>query len=617
MARRAVPAFRAPQLTTLVDTVPAGSEWLFEMKYDGYRCMAAISGATVQLYTRRGLDWTHRFAALVPALGRLTKGSALLDGEVCALHPGGRTDFSTLTTALSTGGPLVFFAFDLLEENGRDLAALPLVERKAALERLLGPAEPSAPVQYVSHVLGHGQAVFDALCHDGFEGLIAKQANAPYQSGLRTRSWLKVKCGQRQEFVIIGWTPSTRKHTFASLLLGTQEHGTLVYRGRVGTGFTMESAVKLQRLLDARARRTSPVEGVPRPIARSARWVKPDLVAEIAYTELTPDKALRHPSFIGLREDKPADDVALERRAVDVAERNEVAGVRLTSPDRVVYPDQGVTKADLAGYYETVADRMLPFIERRPLSLLRCPQGRAKFCFFQKHDTGGFPDAMLTVTVTEKSGEAHEYYYVTDAAGLIAGTQMNVLEWHLWGSRVDDIEHPDRLVFDVDPDEGLGFDAVCTAAETIGGLLDDLGLQSFPMITGGKGVHVTVPVVPDTAWPDVKRFCRAVAEYLAGREPARFVATMSKARRKGKLFIDYLRNERGSTAVAPWSTRARAGAPVAVPVRWEELGTLPAANGFSLAEAMERARGDDPWTGYFDVRQSVGKAVAALSRQED
>ena len=262
----------------------------------------------------------------------------------------------------------------------------------------------------------------------------------------------------------------------------------------------------------------------------------------------------------------------------------EAAGIHLTSPDRVVYPGQGVTKADLVAYYAAVADRMLPYIENRPLSLLRCPQGRAKYCFFQKHDTGGFPDAMKSLMITEKDGEKEDYFYIDDLAGLIAGTQMNVLEWHIWGSRNKDVEKPERIIFDIDPDEGLGFDAVRSAAVDIGKALEAWGLQSYPLVTGGKGVHVIAPLVPNAEWPEVKAFCKAFAQRLADREPDRFIATMSKAKRKGKLFIDYLRNERGSTAVAPWSSRSREGAPAAVPVSWDELETIKAANQFSLAD---------------------------------
>ncbi|QDZ10683.1 DNA ligase D [Devosia ginsengisoli] len=616
-----LPDFRPPQLATLVSDVPEGPDWLFEMKYDGYRCLAAISGEAVRLYTRTGQDWTDKFKVIVPPLTRITKGSALIDGELCAFDENGRTDFSTLKDHLSNGGSLTYFAFDLIEQDGENLAKLPLTERKARLEKLLGKIEASSLVQFSPHVAGNGQRVFDTVCREGHEGIIAKQATAPYRSE-RTRSWLKVKCGKRQEFVIAGWSPSTRKKTFASLLVGTWEDDKLIYRGRVGTGFSMDDAQALQRQLDSRARKTDPFVNVPRPIAKSAHWVTPELVAEIGYTEFTPDGIMRHPSFLALREDKPAGDVALDKpdrskspapsldRAAGLAAA-EAAGIKLTSPDRVVYPGQGVTKADLVAYYAAVAERMLPYIENRPLSLLRCPQGRSKYCFFQKHDTGGFPDAMKSLMIAEKDGQKESYFYITDLAGLIAGTQMNVLEWHLWGSRTKDVEKPERIIFDIDPDEGLGFEQVRAAAIDIRAELDAWGLESYPLVSGGKGIHVIAPLRPTTEWPEVKSFCKTFAQRLADKFPDRFTANSRKASRKGKLFIDYLRNERGATAIAPWSTRSREGAPVAVPVGWDELETIKAANQFGLADAIARAKRPDPWKGYFTTSQSITKAMVS------
>lgn len=597
------PAFRAPQLATLADRVPEGDNWLFEMKFDGYRCIAAVAGRDVHLYTRNGHDWTQQFSALVEPLSRLTKGSALLDGEVCVMNAQGRTDFAMLREALSTGAPLLFYAFDVLEIDGADLTSEPLIDRKRQLAALLGEREQQSVIQYSGHMAGCGQTVLDAMCHDGFEGVIAKQADAPYR-GKRTRSWLKLKCGRRQEFVIIGFTPSSRKQTFASLLLATYEGSTLRYRGRVGTGFTVDEAHALQSMLDARVRKTSPADDIPRAITRTARWVTPNLVGEVSFTEFTTDGLLRHPSFIALRDDKLATDVITE---TPVATH---AVIALTSPDRIVFPEQGVSKRALAEYYESVAERMLPYTARRPLSLLRCPQGRAKQCFFQKHDGGGFPDALQKIAVTERSGEQHDYFYLTNSDGLRAGVQMNVLEWHLWGSCIDAIERPERIIFDIDPDESLAFAEVRDAARTIGELLEQLGLRSFPMLTGGKGIHVIAPILPEFEWPAVKAFCKTIALELAAREPERFVAVMSKARRKGRLFIDYLRNERGATAIAPWSTRARAGAPVAMPVRWSELNTFPSASAFTLGSAIERSRDADSWADYRTVRQSLGQASA-------
>ncbi|HWV22311.1 MAG TPA: DNA ligase D [Devosia sp.] len=601
-----VPAFRPVQLATLVDSVPEDSGWLFEMKYDGYRCLAAVAGDSVRLYTRSGLDWTEQFGALVEPLQKLKIGSAVIDGEVCAFDGRGRTDFTTLKNVLSEGGRLEYFAFDLLEADGEDLTGRPLIERKAALEKLLARSAKTGPIQYSSHVAGHGQKVLDALCRDGHEGVIAKLADAPYR-GERSRNWLKIKCLKRQEFVIGGWSPSTKRNGFASLLLGTMEKGKLLYRGRVGTGFDADSLEELGQRLKKLARKTSPFVAVPKERARGVHWVTPELVAEIAYTELTGDDILRHPSFIGLRGDKPAEEVGMEKAETlddgeEVAER---LGVRLTSPDRVVYPGQGITKAQLVAYYDDVAAAMMPHIENRPLSLVRCPQGRTKHCFFQKHDTGGFPPQLLSKPIAEKDGSKESYFYLRDAAGLVAGTQMNVLEWHIWGSRFPKVEKPDRLVFDIDPDEGLGFSAITSAAIDIRDRLEALRLKSYPLVSGGKGIHVVVPLKPAKEWPDIKEFCRAFVGAMAAEEPERFTANLSKAKRKGRLFLDYLRNERGSTAICPWSVRSREGAPVAVPVSWDEVPKLKAANLFSLETAAGRARDGDAWAGYFDQKQTL------------
>ncbi|KKB09341.1 DNA ligase D [Devosia chinhatensis] len=613
----ATPDFRPVQLATLVDAVPAGDGWLFEMKYDGYRCVAAVEGKSVRLFTRNGLDWTEQFGALVEPLQKLGIGSALIDGEVCAFDDKGRTDFTTLKNVLSGGGRLEYFAFDLLELDGKDLTKKPLVERKAALEGLLGKATRRDPIQYSSHVTGHGQKVFDALCRDGHEGVIAKRAQDPYR-GDRTKSWLKIKCLKRQEFVIGGWSPSSKRKGFASLLVGTWDKGKLLYRGRVGTGFSQDLLGELDGKLKALESKDSPFDAVPRERARGAHWVRPELVAEIAYTELTGDDILRHPSFVGLRGDKPAKEVSMENpiRLDDGEEVAERLGVRLTSPERVVYPGQGITKAQIVAYYEDVAEAMLPHIENRPLSLVRCPQGRAKQCFFQKHDTGGFPEQLLSKAIAEKDGEKKDYFYIKELAGLVAGTQMNVLEWHIWGSRFLAVEKPDRMVFDIDPDEDLPFSAITEAATDIRDRLTDLGLNSYPLVSGGKGIHVIVPLKPTKPWPEIKAFCRALAQSMATDEPDRFTANLSKARRKGRLFIDYLRNERGSTAISPWSVRSREGAPVAAPVEWDEVKGLTKANGFSLAAAAGRARDAGAWSGYFEEKQQLTvKMLKALNAE--
>ena len=628
----ALPDFRAPQLATLVDDVPTGREWLFEMKFDGYRALAAIAGPEVRLYTRNGNDWTTQFGRLVEPLSKLTKGSALIDGEICSFKDG-RTDFSTLKDALGSGGPLVYFAFDLLELDGENLERLPLIERKQKLKKLLGKIGAEAEVQYSEHVAGSGEKVFAAMCEAGHEGVIAKLASSTYQHD-RTRTWLKVKCLKRQEFVIGGWRPSEKKPGFASLLLGTWEDGKFVYRGRVGTGFNQHSHAAIQKALDARARKTPAFETVPRDIRRRANWVEPELVGEVTYTEITPDGVLRHPAFIALREDKNGRDVHIETPAKQppadkpaakpaksatkrgksktVAFTNDMGiaiaeklDVRLTSPDRPVLPGETVTKAQIIAYYEAVAERMLPHIENRPLSLVRVPHGSRPF--FQKHDSGGFPDVMKKVEIELKESEREDHFYIDSLAGLVGGVQMSTLEFHIWGSRIDELERPDRIIFDIDPDEDLDFKAVRRGALDIRDKLEAIGLKSFAMATGGKGIHVIAPLKPVMEWPDVKAFCRGFADKLAIDEPDRFTANIRKVKREGRMFVDYLRNERGSTAIAPFSTRGRKGIPCAVPLGWDEVETLDRANGFDLAAAAEHAKGPDPWKGYFKLTQSITK----------
>ncbi|RVA12743.1 DNA ligase D [Mesorhizobium sp. M7A.F.Ca.US.002.01.1.1] len=611
-----LPGFRSFQLCTLTDHIPVGGDWLFEMKFDGYRAQVAISGSNVVVYTRNGHDWTRQFKVILPPLQRLTKGAVLIDGEIVAIDSQGRTNFSMLKTGIAAGMPLKFYAFDLLEFDGEDLSNQPLLERKARLESLLGARRPDDSLQFSNHVVDHGRRVFDAMCEAGHEGVIAKRADSSYV-GDRTGSWLKIKCTKRQEFVVGGYRPSDTGHGMASLILGTYDNGKLIYRGRVGTGFTAAMRKEILAKLENRVVEKPAFASVPRDIARRARWVKPELVAEVTYAEVTPDGSLRHPSFEGMREDKPADQVVMEmpKTPATLGSANlgpgigkEIAaavGVKLTHPDKIMYPGTKVTKATLAAYYAVVAEKMLPHIQDRPLSLVRDTDGDLQQTFFQKHRLPGMPKAIHDGKLEKMSGKESRILWVDDLAGLIAGVQMNVLEFHIWGSLRQQPDLPHRMIFDIDPDESLGFNAVKQAALDIRGVLEALGLQSWPLLSGGKGVHVVVPLVPEADWDEVKSFCQDFAELLARTDPSRFVANMSKAKRKGRMFLDYLRNGQGSTAICPWSTRARAGASCAVPVSWEELPTCESANGFDVFAAAARAQLPEAWAGYFDVEQTL------------
>ena len=584
-----MPKFRAPQLCTLVDSVPTGSGWIHEVKYDGYRALIAIGGGKAKVYTRSGLDWTDKFHGIAEAAAKLAVGSALIDGEIVAFK-NGRPDFSTLKDAISDDGEMTLFAFDLLELDGEDLAKLPQVQRKERLRPLLEGTD--ARLQYAEHIVGEGEKLFEAMCREGYEGIVCKRADAPY-SGRRTQSWLKVKCLHRQEFVIVGWTESDKSRGFRALLLGVHEDGKLRYAGKVGTGFSVETMNDLRARLDRLARKTPTVEA-PRAATRRVHWVTPNLVAEIAYTETTPDKVLRHPSFLGLRGDKEAEEVVEEK--AKPAPKPKASSVKITHPDRLIFPDSTVTKGDLAAFYEAMAPVALQWIANRPISLVRCPQGRGKHCFFQKHDAGSFGEHVKHVKIKEKDGSVEPYLYVDDADGLLQCVQMGTIEFHGWGSSVADVEKPDRLVFDLDPDEGLGFAEVKKAATEIKGHLAEIGLISFAMVSGGKGVHVVVPLTPKAEWPTVKDFADRFCQAMAQAEPDRFTATMSKAKRKGKIFLDWLRNQRGATAVMPYTARARAKAPVAVPVTWAELGDLDTPAKWHVGdqdELLERASSKD------------------------
>jgi bifunctional non-homologous end joining protein LigD len=583
---RAGEDFRELQLCTLVDSVPTGSAWLHEVKYDGYRALVSVAGGKAKVFTRTGLDWTDKFAAIAAAAAKLPVKSALIDGEIVAFKDG-HPDFSTLKDAISAAGDMTLFAFDLLELDGEDLAPLSNLDRKARLQPLI--PEDEDRLRYSDHVIGAGEQLFETMCREGLEGIVSKRADAPYV-GKRTKAWLKVKCTHRQEFVIVGWLPSDKKRGFKSLLLGVHEREGYRYAGKVGTGFDQALMDEIRDKLDALDSKTPTVEA-PRAAVRGAKWVTPELVAEVAFAEVTPDGVLRHSSFIGLREDKAAEDVVAETPA-PLPDAAPTTSIKVSSRDRVIFDKSDVTKGDLADYYVAVSGIMLPFAGNRPISLVRCPQGRSRACFFQKHDAGSFGDAVHQVPILEKDGSTENYLYVDDADGLIACVQMGTIEFHGWGSSNATLEKPDRLVFDLDPDEGLDFADTKKAAEYLKNQLAELGLVSFPMLSGGKGVHVVVPLTPEAEWPAVKDFADRFARAMAGADPDRFVATMAKAKRKGRIFIDWLRNQRGATAVMPYSARARAGAPVAAPVSWTELRDIETAARWGVkdgAELIERA----------------------------
>lgn len=621
---RKLPGFVKPELATLVDAPPAGEGWLFEMKFDGYRVQVAAAGDRARLHTRNGHDWTAHFPAIVTAAAALDLDGALIDGEVVVIDREGRSDFGRLQRALKgqeggDGGALSYFAFDLLAEGGQDLRKLPLLERKERLRRLLGRQGRAGPIFFTDHVEGGGERMLRELCRRRFEGVIAKQADAPYRSG-RGRSWLKIKCGHEQEFVIAGWSPSDRNRPFSSLLLAVREKGGLRYAGRVGSGFDDATLDELGRRLGKLRRDTPAVTGeIPAPVRRAARWVRPSLVAEVAFAGFTRDGLVRQGRFVGLREDKPARAVTreepepVEEAVMAKGEGGDViAGVKLSHPDKVLYSEQGITKRDLARYFQAVSKVMLPEIENRLVSLVRCPDGRSGQCFFQRHAGAGLPAVFRRVEVAESGNKREAYLLLSGAEGLVSAAQVGVLEIHIWGATADDIERPNRLVFDLDPGDGVGFAEVKRAAADMRGTLEALGLDSVPMLTGGKGLHVVVPITRRHEWPVVKAFCKAVADRLAAAAPDRFVATMAKAKRRGRIFIDYLRNDRSATAIAPFSPRARPGAPVAWPVEWADLADVTASGMVSVPDLLAGRRKPAPWKRYPSRQALKAQALRAL-----
>lgn len=593
-----LPSYVEFQLATLVDSPPDGDAWFHEIKLDGYRVQCRIDGDHVEVLTRNRVDRANEVPAVVRALRELGVGSALLDGELVWFDQDGRSVFAKLGEALAKGGRgVAFVAFDLLHLGGRDLRRLPLAERKVELKRLLDGA--SLPLRYLDHVVGEGPAFLAAACDHRLEGIVSKRSDAPYRSA-RGRDWLKIKCLRRQELVVVGYTPPTHaRDRFGSLVLGVYEDDALLYAGRVGTGFDREDRSQIAAKLEALATDACPLAKKPRaPGLTRVQWVRPELVAEIAFTEWTTDGRLRHPSFQGLRDDKAATAVAREHAAPANEPR-----ITLSHPNKVLVADVGLTKLALAKYYEAIAPRMLPHIYGRPLMMLRCPDGTGAPCFYQKHAGHALPEGVIAFDLREDDGTRATYLAVESVQGLVGTVQMGALELHVWGSRRSAVEKPDRLVLDLDPDPTVDFAAVVHAASEVRDRLADAELESFVMSTGGKGLHVVAPLDPVHPFDVVKAWARRFAEQLVRAAPTRYIATASKERRRGKIFLDYLRNGRGASAVCPYSTRARPGAPVAVPLSWDELVDMHAPP--QLGTDAVLARTDDPWAAYATIKQRL------------
>jgi bifunctional non-homologous end joining protein LigD len=622
-----LPDFVTPALATLRATAPTGPDWLHEIKFDGYRIEARLDRGNVQLFTRNQLDWTDRFGPIAAAVAKLPARTALLDGEVVVEDEQGVSSFSMLQIALKEKRTdrFVYWVFDVLHLDGEDWTDRPLIERKTALQTLLRGQD--GPIRYAEHFETDGPRMLKEACAMGLEGVVSKRRDAPYSSG-RTENLVKTKCHAEQEFVVAGFTPSTAMpRAIGALTVGFYDKGELRYAGRVGTGYTHDLARDLWRRLE-KLRTDRPPLTVPKTERRkNVIWVKPEIVVEAEFRGITHDGLLRQASYKGLREDKPAGEVVREMPAAPVRAaaatrpaavlvkskppaakatapranaKSEVANMHLTHPDRVYWADAGVTKQDLADYYVSVWDWMAPHVVDRPLALVRCPDGAEGECFFQKHIASNVKDSPVRHLVDAKE---HDVIAVGNLGDLISLVQSGALEVHVRGSRLDALEMCDRIVFDLDPGEGVTWKEIVAAARETRDRLKAEKLESFVKLSGGKGVHVMLPHAP-VDWDTAKAFAQRIALGMAADSPQRYVGKMTKALRKGKIFIDYFRNSREATSVAAYSTRSRPGAPISVPLSWEQLARVKTANQFTVLNLKKSIR-QDAWRDIGKVRQRL------------
>ncbi|MGH8807144.1 MAG: DNA ligase D [Noviherbaspirillum sp.] len=612
-----LPAMLHPQLATLVNSVPQTGTWVYEIKFDGYRLLARIDHGDVKLFTRDGKDWTAKLPQQAQALQAVNLDSAWLDGEIVVLDRHGIPSFQLLQNAFNqrSTAQIVYYLFDLPYLNGYDLRNAPFSERRALLEQeFAGVASDtlrhSAPLQEPP------QKLLDSACRMRMEGLIGKRTDARYV-GARSDSWIKLKCRRQQEFVIAGYTePQGTRKFFGALLLGVYgDDGKLRYAGRVGTGFDRDTLHLVHQRLKRLAQDKPPFASLPSGFRHAhTHWVKPALVADVSFTEWTQDGLLRQAAFHGLREDKPAADIRREeaehapsKPASRAARNATVQQVKITHPERVIDPHSGATKLDLVHYYEQVAPRILPYLKNRPVYLLRCPDGIVGEQFFQKHSGRLRIPGITTLDPALDPGHA-PLMAIASVHALIGVAQMGGIELHTCNAAAADIEHPDCMVFDLDPDPALPWKAVIEGARLTKVVLDELGLRSFLKTSGGKGLHLVVPLVRRHRWDDVSAFSEAIAQHLARTLPKLFSAKMGEKNRVGKVFVDYLRNKRHASTVAPYSVRARPGLPVTAPIAWEELDDITSAAMWTMATLNERLA-SDPWHDYFKTRQMLTEAM--------
>jgi bifunctional non-homologous end joining protein LigD len=596
--RAELPQFVTPQLATLVTRPPKAGEWVYEVKHDGYR-MLARCGSEVRLFSRSGRDWTARLQHLAKALSKLGLKGAWLDGEIVVLRPDGRSSFQMLQNAFDeqtragATSKIVYYVFDAPFLEGRDLRQLPLRERKKRLRNALNALGSDPVVRFSEDLTGTADEVLEHACKLGLEGLIGKQADSVYVAG-RTKSWIKLKCRLRQDFVIVGYTrPGGSRHGFGALLLGVYERPRrLVYAGKVGTGFDDELLTTLSRKFSSLKAKDAPLENPPRE--KGVTWLRPKLVCEVEFTERTDDGVIRQGSFMGLRGDIPAKQVGIEKAEAPPAP------IRISNPQRMIWPSLGITKGDLARYYAEVGDWMLPHVANRPLTLVRCPDGAEAKCFYQRHEHG-----------------SKAYMHLDTLEAMLRAVQNGAVEFHTWGATYPDVKHPDRITMDLDPGPGVDWPTLVKATRLTRTLLEKLGLKCFLKTTGGKGLHVVAPIERKLGWDEVKEFTGLLAAFLVKADPGLFVANMSKAKRGGKVFVDYLRNGETASAVSAYSARARKEAGVSMPVEWDELGRADLRGKFTVKTVPKRlaSMAVDPWAEYASTRQSITDAMWKALKQ--
>ncbi|MBA2404022.1 MAG: DNA ligase D [Bdellovibrionales bacterium] len=590
------PDFISPQLPRLVSEVPEEAHWLHEMKFDGYRIQGHVKNSIAQLYTRSGLDWSNSFPHILEALGKLDVTNAIFDGEIVAQDEEGRSHFQRLQNSLTLkkDQDLRYYIFDIMYLNGKDLRDLPLIERKEILKGILNKSH--GLILYSEHLDENGEDFYKVSCEHHLEGIVSKLADGLYRSG-RNDLWKKIKCSLRQEFVIGGITEAKGGRSgFGALLVGTYEDGKLKYAGKVGTGFSHQTLRELKKLFNSIEQSESPFD-INSPKPRNIQWVKPINVCEVSFANWTDEGILRAPVFLGMREDKPSKEIHVEKPST---------GRKISSPDKIIFKQEKLTKQEVSTYYKEVAKHMLPYMKDRPLSLMRCPEGSEGSCFYQKHISGNVPEAFHTFPIMEDKGEGI-YLSVDSPQGLQELVQLNSFEIHAWNCHRQSIMRPDQIVIDFDPGIGVPWKEVISAAFELKEMLDDLNLKSFVKLTGGKGLHVHIPVAPLYDWDQIKSFSQSLALQLVSDNPKKYTSNMSKKLRKGKIFVDYLRNGYGATAVVPYSLRAKPLSAVALPLEWTELKRIKGPQEYTLKKTLRKikTRKSDPWKGMLKLSQKI------------